>query len=155
MDELTIARAIHVLGVVLWIGGVLFVTTVGLPWIKKFGDPAEGVKTFHVMEKAFIGQARFTTTITGLSGFAMLHLLDGWERYSDPDFWWLYPMTIIWTLFMLVMFVLEPFVLPRIMASKIQGNPGNALRMVHRVHWVLALLSLFTIGAAIIGVHGG
>ena len=31
MDELTVARALHVLGVVLWIGGVGFVTTVLLP----------------------------------------------------------------------------------------------------------------------------
>jgi len=155
MDELTLARAIHVLGVIMWIGGVLFVTTVGLPWIKKFDDPAEGVKTFHTIEKAFIGQARITTLITGLSGFAMLYLLDGWERFSDPDYWWIYPMTIIWVLFMLVMFVLEPFVLPKIMASKVQGNPKKALQIVHRVHWLLSVLSLLTIFAAIHGVHGG
>jgi uncharacterized membrane protein len=31
MDDLTIARAIHVVGVVFWIGGVAFVTTVLLP----------------------------------------------------------------------------------------------------------------------------
>jgi uncharacterized membrane protein len=33
MDDVTIARALHVLSVVLWIGGVGFVTTVLLPTV--------------------------------------------------------------------------------------------------------------------------
>ncbi|MCW9045517.1 MAG: hypothetical protein OQK35_04210, partial [Alphaproteobacteria bacterium] len=100
MDELTIARAIHIVGVVMWIGGVVFVTTVGLPWVKSIEDPAKGVQTFHRIEKAFIGQARLTTLITGLSGFAMLYYLDGWDRYLDSGYWWLHAMTLIWVLFM-------------------------------------------------------
>ncbi len=155
MDELTIARAIHIVCVVMWIGGVLFVTTVGLPWVKSLDDPAKGVETFHRIEKAFIGQARITTLITGLSGFTMLYFLDGWDRYLDSAYWWLYAMTILWTLFMLVMYILEPFVLPKIMAKKVQGNPAVALKLVHRVHWVLSLLSLVTVFAAVVGVHGG
>jgi uncharacterized membrane protein len=35
MDELVIARAIHIVGVVLWIGGVAFVTTVLLPGVRR------------------------------------------------------------------------------------------------------------------------
>lgn len=31
MDELTLARVVHLLGVVLWIGGVAMITTVLLP----------------------------------------------------------------------------------------------------------------------------
>jgi uncharacterized membrane protein len=34
MDDVTIARALHVLSVVLWIGGVGFVTTVLLPTVR-------------------------------------------------------------------------------------------------------------------------
>jgi len=31
MDELTLARVVHLLGVVLWIGGVAMITTILLP----------------------------------------------------------------------------------------------------------------------------
>ncbi len=35
MYDLAIARILHILGVVLWIGGVAFVTTVLLPTVKQ------------------------------------------------------------------------------------------------------------------------
>ena len=34
-DDVTIARALHAFGVVLWIGGVGFVTTVLLPSVRR------------------------------------------------------------------------------------------------------------------------
>lgn len=37
MDDVVTARALHVLGVVIWIGGVSMVTTVALPAIRR-GD---------------------------------------------------------------------------------------------------------------------
>ncbi len=43
MDEVNIARAVHVLGVVLWIGGVGFATTVLLPAVRRMKDPLEPV----------------------------------------------------------------------------------------------------------------
>ena len=36
MYDLVIARILHIVGVVLWIGGVAFVTTVLLPTVKQF-----------------------------------------------------------------------------------------------------------------------
>ena len=43
MDDVTIARAFHVLAVVLWIGGVAFVTTVLLPAVREAKASAERV----------------------------------------------------------------------------------------------------------------
>ena len=40
MDEAPIARALHVLAVVRWIGGVAFVTTVLLPGIRRLETSA-------------------------------------------------------------------------------------------------------------------
>jgi hypothetical protein len=41
MDDIVIARGLHVLGVVIWIGGLAMVTTVLLPAIRRgdLGDP--------------------------------------------------------------------------------------------------------------------
>ena len=57
------------LGVILWIGGVLFVTTVLIPSVRQMKDPAERVAFFEVVEGRFAWQARVTTLLTGLSGF--------------------------------------------------------------------------------------
>jgi uncharacterized membrane protein len=35
MDPATVARVLHVLGVVLWIGGLAFVTTILLPSVRR------------------------------------------------------------------------------------------------------------------------
>ena len=46
MDGATIARVLHVLGVVLWIGGVAMVTTVLLPATQRLKTPAERIDCF-------------------------------------------------------------------------------------------------------------
>ena len=41
MENLTLARTIHVIAVILWIGGVAMVTTVIIPAIKKIKSKEE------------------------------------------------------------------------------------------------------------------
>ena len=65
VDDVTFARALHVLLVVLWIGGVAFVTSVFLPAVRDLRAPAERVV---LAERRFANQARVTTALTGLSG---------------------------------------------------------------------------------------
>lgn len=48
MPELAIARVLHVLGVVLWIGGVAMVTTVLLPATKRIQRAGETPSGVHV-----------------------------------------------------------------------------------------------------------
>jgi len=155
MDDFTLARALHIIGVVLWIGGVAFVTTVVLPMCARQETPRDGMKLFHNVEKGFAGQARLTTLLTGLSGFYMLYALDGWDRYQSAEYWWVHAMTAIWALFTLALFVLEPLVLHKVFHKVVESNPQKALRTVRRVHTVLLTLSLFVAGAAVFGVHGG
>ena len=44
-NHFVIARVIHILGIVLWIGGVAFVTTVLIPSIRKTQSPENRLKT--------------------------------------------------------------------------------------------------------------
>ena len=53
MEGLVAARVLHVLGVVVWIGGVALVTTVLLPATKRIKTPAERVEFFESMERGF------------------------------------------------------------------------------------------------------
>ncbi len=155
MDDFLLARVVHVLGVVLWIGGVAFVTTILLPGMKKVATPAERVIMFERMESDFAWQARLTTLLTGASGFYMLYILDAWERFSDPSYWWLHAMSAIWLIFTMMLFVLEPLVLHKLLERRARANPEGTLAMIQRLHWVLLAASLITVAAAVAGVHGG
>ena len=94
VDSLVIARVLHVIGVVLWIGGVAFVTTVVLPAVRRIPDAGQQVALFEAIEGRFALQARAVTVVTGLSGLYMLHRMGAWERYLDPSYWWVHLMTL-------------------------------------------------------------
>src|SRR6516165_5854497 len=78
VDDVTLARALHVLLVVLWIGGVAFVTTVFLPAVRDLRAPAERVV---LAERRFANQARVPTAFTGLSGLYLVVGLDFWALF--------------------------------------------------------------------------
>lgn len=154
MDDLTLARVIHVIAVILWIGGVAMVTTVLIPAIKKLKSKEDQIETFEQIEGRFALQAKVTTLLTGLTGFYMLYVLDSWDRYLDYRFWWIHAMTLIWVLFTLILYVLEPLVLHKIFRKHAETNPGRTFSIMHRAHWILLLLSLLTTAGAVAGSHG-
>ncbi|MDP6342474.1 MAG: hypothetical protein QF578_06745 [Alphaproteobacteria bacterium] len=155
MDDFVLARALHVLGVVLWIGGVGFVTTVLLPATRRLKDPEERIALFEQVEGRFAWQARFTTLLTGGSGFYMLYVLDAWDRYFDPAQWWLHAMTAIWLVFTLMLFLLEPLFLHAWFERRAVRAPESTFALIQRLHWLLLSLSLLTVAGAIVGVHVG
>lgn len=154
MEHFTLARVIHILAVVLWIGGVSMVTTVIIPAVKKMKSKEDQLQTFEKIEGRFAIQAKITTVLTGLSGFYMLYVLDGWERYLDFKFWWIHAMTLVWILFTVVLFILEPFVLHRLFRKYGEKDPGKTFRIMHIAHWFLLILSLITTAGAVAGSHG-
>lgn len=87
MEYLTFARVIHVLSVVVWIGGVSMVTTVLIPYISKLKNSEDKLALFEKIENKFSTQARVTTLLTGLSGFYMLQITDGWSKLISFNFW--------------------------------------------------------------------
>ena len=68
MNDFAIARALHVVAIVLWIGGVGMVTTVLLPAVRRFKDIDERVAFFSAVERRFAWQARVTTLVAGATG---------------------------------------------------------------------------------------
>ncbi|TRX58432.1 hypothetical protein FNH22_13890 [Fulvivirga sp. M361] len=154
MEYFTFARVIHVIAVILWIGGVAMVTTVIIPAVKRLKSKEEQIKTFEQIEGRFALQAKITTLLTGVTGFYMLHVLEGWERYFDYRFWWIHAMTLVWVLFTLVLYVLEPFVLHKLFRKYAGENPARTFSFMHRAHWFLLLLSLITTAGAVAGSHG-
>lgn len=154
MDDVTVARALHVLAVVIWIGGVAMVTSVILPAISSMTTPAERIASFERIERRFALQARVATVLTAATGFYMVHKLDLWDRFLNLQYWWMHAMVGIWAVFTFVLFVLEPLVLHRWFDERARRNPEGTFRLVERLHWVLLTLSLVTTFCAVAGAHG-
>ncbi|WP_372745987.1 hypothetical protein [Lutibacter sp.] len=154
MEYFTLARVLHVLAVVLWIGGVAMVTTVIIPAVKQMKSKEEQIETFEKIEGRFALQAKITTLITGISGFYMVYALNAWNRFLEPRYWWFHTMVLVWVLFTVVLYILEPFVLHKLFKKYATKNPEKTFNFMHKAHWVLLLLSLITIFGAVAGCHG-
>jgi uncharacterized membrane protein len=154
MDTSGIARAIHVLAVVLWIGGVAMVTTVLLPAVRRQIKSGEQLELFQRLELRFAAQARWTTVLAGASGFWLVWRFDLWARFAEPRFWWMHAMVAIWAIFTLMLFVLEPLFLHRRLRERSRREPSGTFVLIQRFHWVLLLLSLITVFGAVAGSHG-
>jgi uncharacterized membrane protein len=154
MDDVVIARALHVLGVVLWIGGVSLVTTVALPAIRRGELGDDRLRAFKALEHRFAWQARTAVIIVGLTGFYMSARLDLWSRFSSTGFWWMHAMVCLWLLYAIVLFVAEPVIVAGRFRRWATAAPQDAFKWMHRGHLILLVMSLITIFGAVAGSQG-
>jgi uncharacterized membrane protein len=154
MDDLALARAIHVLAIVFWIGGVAMVTTVLLPAVRRFKAGAERLAFFDAVEHRFARQAKLSTALAGLSGLYMLYRLDLWGRFRSGENWWMHAMVGVWLIFTAMLFVIEPLFLHRWLARRAAVAPDATFALVQLLHWLLLALSAATVLGAVAGTHG-
>lgn len=153
LDPNAVARVLHVLGVVVWIGGVAFVTAIILPSLKSV-DLERRVILFETIERRFTWIARTMVLLVGASGFYMVSSLGLWDRFRQLSYWWMDAMVAVFVIFALILFVLEPLILHDRFVQKMKENPEAAIAKMQRLHWVLLVLSLITIAGAVAGAHG-
>ena len=154
LNIFVLARTLHIVGVVLWIGGVAFVTTVLIPSLKRMTNQDDRLSLFEKLEGKFSLQAKFSTLLTGLTGLYMVYFLDAWNHYLQIQYWWMHLMTIVWIIFTVVLFVLEPLFLHRWFREQAIKDSENAFLWLLRLHIVLLSLSIVAILGAMAGSHG-
>jgi uncharacterized membrane protein len=154
MDDVVIARALHVLAVVIWIGGVAMATTVMLPAVRRGDLGPNWLQAFQAIERRFAGQARIAVIVVGATGLYMSARLDLWHRFMSARFWWMHAMVCLWLLFTFVLFVAEPFIVAHHFQKWVTDAPRDAFKWLHRAHLVLLALSLITIFGAVAGSQG-
>lgn len=153
--DVTIARIVHVLSVVLWIGGVGFVTTVLIPAARRAEAPEQRMAAFARFEGPFSWQARISVGLAGLSGLYMTWRLDAWSRFADPAFWWMDLMALVWLAFAAMLYVAEPLVLHRRLEQAIaEGRSAVLFERMALFHWVMLALSLAAVLGGVGGAHG-
>jgi uncharacterized membrane protein len=154
MIDVAIARVLHGLAVVFWIGGVALVTTVLLPATRRLKAPHERMEFFDAIERRFAAQARIATLVTGISGLYLVWRFGLWARFAHPQFWWMHAMVLVWAVFTVVLFLLEPLFLRRRLTAYAQRDPESAFALVVCLHWLLLALSLVAVAGALGGSHG-
>lgn len=155
MDSFVLARTLHVLALIHWIGGVWLLALVILPGLQAKVPRAQRLPVFEMIEGGFGRQARISTIVTGLTGLWMTYKLDAWHRFVDASYWWMHLMVVVWVLFTFVLYIAEPLVLHRWFHARAIADPETAFRLLQRVHYVLLVLSTIAAAGALIGIHGG
>jgi uncharacterized membrane protein len=154
MDDIALARALHVVAVVIWLGGMSMVTTVALPALRRGALGPDRLLAFQAIERRFVWQARAAIIVIGLSGLYMIDRLDLWDRFQTVDFWWMHAMVCVWLIFAFMLFIAEPFILHRYIHRWARAEPDMTLRRISHAHWILLGLSLGTVFGAVAGSHG-
>jgi len=154
MNELTIARAIHILSIVVWMGGVAFVTIVLIPTIRRSSFRGDECYIFSVIENRFAHIARALVLIAGLSGFYMIYQLGAWNRFWEIRYFWMHAMVLIWLMFVVALFLIEPFLIKDHGRIVKDGRNFGDLRKTYVLHLIILILSLITIFISVMGAHG-
>jgi uncharacterized membrane protein len=154
MDGLSLARVLHVLAVVVWIGGLWIVTTALLPAIRRDELGGNWLAAFQAIERRFVWQARIAILLVGGTGVYMIQAADLWYRFSSPAYWWMHAMVGLWVVFAIGLFLVEPLFLDRRLHALAIRRPAATFAWLARVHWLLLTLSLATIIGAVAGSNG-
>jgi uncharacterized membrane protein len=72
MNDIVLARVLHVLAVVIWIGGVSMATTVVLPAVRRGDLGSNRLQVFQAIERRFVWQARIAILLVGGTGLYMI-----------------------------------------------------------------------------------
>ena len=154
----TLVHIIHVLTVILWIGGLAFVTTMVFPLIFKTPDALQKVLLFQRIEHKFAKVARYYNLIVGVSGFIMV-AMRGWHRVMFTKAGaGLTVMTAIWIFWFIMLFGLEPIVIKKMLENMAKGGDkmdiDGIFAKLNRMHWVMMAVSLIAAAAGITFAHG-
>ncbi len=153
--DVVIARIVHVFAVVLWIGGVGFVTTVLFPAVRRSTPPEKRLAAFLTFESQFGWQARISVALAGLSGLYMTWRLDAWARFATARYWWMHAMVCLWLVFVVMLYVVEPLFLNLRLAKAVASVGSSRLfDRMERFHRLMLALSLIVVLGAVGGSHG-
>lgn len=146
--------AVHVLGVVLWIGGVAFVTMIVFPMLTRMEGSIEKMIFFQGVEHRFAKIAKICVAIVGLTGGWLLSITNGWNRL----FTWCgidtTLMLAVWIFYLLVL-LFEGKLFRIIFRGEAQHDMSRIFHKLTAFHWVVLGLSLLTVFAGVFAGHGG
>lgn len=143
---------LHVLSVVIWIGGVAFVTSIIFPVLARMEDSMAKVTFFMGFEKRFQLLAKVLVVIVGATGFILFLHRGGVVSLTTEETILLGYKSLVWLIYFALLFGAEK----RLMATLVSPNTPveKAFKRLMIFHWVVLVLSLLAIISGIRIVRG-
>jgi uncharacterized membrane protein len=145
--------ALHVIVVILWIGGVAFVTINIFPILMRMEDSLEKVRYFQAVENRFARQARLYALIAGITGAAILFLESGWLGLFTRMGLGILLMLLAWLVYVLIL-TFEKGIFKILFSERVQ-DVSRIFFKLNIFHWFILTLSFLAIFAGVYFGHGG
>jgi uncharacterized membrane protein len=162
-----IVLTIHIISIVIWIGGVAFVTMITFPMIQRAGNSLEQVMMFQGVEHRFSKIAKIMVILVGLSGLYLIYEKYGFN-FKELGFGvWI--MIIVWVFYASLLFGLEKIIFKKMFSTPSrnqvvptgeqpdlpteQAGTKKIFNKLQRFHWVVLALSFLAIAAGIWTAH--
>ncbi len=146
--------AIHVTTVVLWIGGVSFVTIIIFPMLLGMEDSFEKVLLFQRMENRFAWQARIYAWTAGITGGLLLYLTGEYRELFTMNALGPTVMLIVWLLYTIVL-TFEKKIFGVLFSQPGKLDSAKIFARLNAFHWIILGLSLLAVFIGVWTGHGG
>jgi len=146
--------AVHVVAVVLWIGGVGFVTVVVFPMLMRMEDSLEAVLAFQRFEKKFSLHAKIYLWVTGVTGVLLLYLTGKYHILFRAETLGINVMMASWLFYFLVL-TFEKRIFGRLFGRAKEIDTKKVFRLLNAFHWMILGLSLLAVFVGVWQGHGG
>ncbi|QWR78421.1 hypothetical protein [Candidatus Magnetomonas plexicatena] len=143
--------SVHVVSVLIWIGGVVFVTTIVFPIIVRMDDSMEKVMLFQGVEHRFAKIAKVCVLIAGFTGGLIVYLKDILHTLFHKDGLYLTMMLFLWVVFLTVL-TFEKKLFNIIFKGQAQHDTKKIFIRLTMFHWIVMTVSLIVV---FIGVYQG
>jgi len=150
----SLLTAVHVIGVVVWIGGVAFVTMIVFPMLTRMEDSFEKVLFFQGIEHRFARIAKSSVAVVGLTGGWLLYITGEWRTLFSMVGIGPTLMIIVWSFYLFVL-LFEGRIFKMIFGGRAQQDTEKVFSLLSRFHWVVLGLSLLAVGVGVWAGHGG
>lgn len=140
------ALTIHILSVIIWIGGVSFVTLVTFPMILRMEKSLEMVMVFQGVEHRFGKIAKVMVILAGLSGLYLI-----FEKGLSIGVW---IMIILWAFYAALLFGLEKLIFKKLFSKpEDQSDMKKVFNFLQVFHYVVLGLSFLAVAAGVFEAH--
>ncbi len=145
--EYAIALTIHIISIVVWIGGVSFVTLVTFPMILRMDKSLEMVMMFQGTEHRFGKIAKAMVILAGLSGLYLIYE-KGISGFG------VYIMIFVWVFYASLLFGLEKLLFKKLFGKpEDQGDMKKVFNFLQVFHWVVLGLSFLAVAGGVWSAH--
>jgi len=154
MELAPLLTAIHVVTILLWIGGVAFVTVIIFPLIQKMESSFEQVLMFQRIEHRFARHVRWYLAISGATGFWLLSTEHSFGYLLTREGLGSAIMLFAWVFYLSVL-TFEKSVFAKLFAKPGEFDAKKVFRGLGIFHWVILGLSLLAVFVGVWQGHSG